>query len=100
MTQVIVISPEQLTAVVREGVREEVSAILREMGRSSDVMTSKEAAVYMSQSENTLRQWRSQSRGPAYLKDQQGVRYLKKDIDAWLRSNRTLTVEAPDAPRH
>lgn len=100
MTQLVVISPEQLASVVRDGLRAELGAILREMGRSTDVMTSKEAAAYMNLAENTLRQWRTQSRGPAYLKDQHGVRYLKKDIDAWLCKSRTLTSEAPDAPLH
>ena len=100
MTGVFVLTPEQLTEVVRESVRSEVGAILREASRSSDVLTSEEAAAYIKQSENTLRQWRTQSRGPAYLKDQRGVRYMKKDLDSWLMSNRTLTSEATHVHLH
>lgn len=97
MNSVVVLTPTEVATLVREGVRAELGAILREMGRPSDVLTSKEAAVYLNQSENTLRQWRMQSRGPAFLKDSHGVRYLKKDLDAWLNSNKVLTAEAPHA---
>lgn len=96
--QLAVMTPEQIREYVGFAVREELGAMVRQMMRPTDVLVPKEAAEYIKQSEGTLRQWRSQGRGPAYLKDRIGVRYLKKDLDAWLLANRTLTSETPDAP--
>ena len=44
-------------------------------------------AQYLSYQVSTLRNWRSQGRGPAYIKiDGWTVRYLKEDLDDWLKS--------------
>lgn len=41
----------------------------------------------------TMEQWRYQGKGPAYLKIQRQVRYLRDDLDAWL-SGRRIEPEA------
>jgi len=47
------------------------------------------AAMLRIKHPQTLAEWRSQGRGPAYIKDGNGyVRYLESDIFAWARANR------------
>lgn len=93
MSQLVVITPEELLTIVTEAVRREVGALVRESVKSKNIMTEREAAEYVGQSPNTLRQWRSDSRGPVYLKDRRGIRYDRKDLDTWLATNRTFTSE-------
>jgi hypothetical protein len=93
------LTTEQVETVIGNLIRRELGCITREASIPKAVYDTREASVYLKQSEHTLRQWRSQSRGPTYLKDVSGVRYLKKDLDAWLAGNRVFTAEAPDAPR-
>jgi predicted DNA-binding transcriptional regulator AlpA len=42
-------------------------------------------------SEKTLANWRSQGRGPRYLKIGRLVRYAMADLEDWERSKRVLT---------
>lgn len=97
MSQVIVTTPAELSAIIAEVIRREMAALALETARPKAIMNEKEAAAYVEQSPNTLRYWRSQGRGPAYQKSKRGIRYDRKDLDAWLASNRTLTSEAPHA---
>ncbi len=53
-------------------------------------MKPKEAAEYLQKSEQTLRHWRNQGCGPAYIKCGRGrgsVKYLREDLDAWVAEN-------------
>lgn len=66
---------------------------------SSDpgVWRDQQAASYLNISRDTLRVWRQrrhQTRGPVFVRVGRLVRYLRRDLDAWLASNR---VE-PTAP--
>ena len=98
-TPVNLLTQEQVEAAVAAVMRRELGNLLRDTVRPpSNILTEKEAAAYLAQSPNTLRHWRKDSRGPAYLKDCRGIRYDKRDLDAWLRSNRTTTSEDPDVP--
>lgn len=45
----------------------------------SERMTPKQAAAYLGVSESTLRDWRSQGRGPRYVKIRR-VFYLRRDL--------------------
>lgn len=94
MSQVIVTTHEELTSLISSAVRRELGAIVRQTATQKTVFTEKEAAEYLNQAASTLRQWRSLSRGPAYLKDKRGIRYSKSDLDTWLAANRTYTAEA------
>lgn len=94
MSQVIVTTPDELSAIISQAVRQEFGTIVRQATMQKTIFTEKEAAEYINQAAGTLRQWRNQSRGPAYLKDTRGIRYQKSDLDAWLASNRTFTLES------
>jgi predicted DNA-binding transcriptional regulator AlpA len=51
-------------------------------------MTESEAAFRLGLKVATLRAWRHQGRGPAYVRLGRAVRYLVIDIDEFLNSNR------------
>ena len=51
-------------------------------------MTESEAACRLGLKVPTLRAWRHQGRGPAYVRLGRAVRYLAIDIDEFLNSNR------------
>jgi excisionase family DNA binding protein len=47
--------------------------------------TTTEVADYLQIPPHTLDQWRSQGKGPHYMKVGRHVRYRWTDVDAWLR---------------
>ena len=96
MSHVIVTSREELSAIVSQAIRRELGAIMQDMARKDprESLTPEQAAEYLGQSVNTLRQWRSQGRGPAYEKRGRNVRYKLEDLEAWRNANRVLTGEA------
>ena len=51
-----------------------------------DLFTSEEAEKYLGIAPGTLKQWRHNSRGPDYIKNQGFIRYLQSDLDFWLDS--------------
>ncbi len=51
-------------------------------------LTETEAAARLGLKVATLRAWRNQSRGPAYVRLGRAIRYLVADIDEFLESNR------------
>lgn len=54
-----------------------------------NIMTSTEAADYIGCKEVTLRTWRKDGFGPPYSQPtERTVRYLREDIDAWLKEHR------------
>lgn len=55
---------------------------------ASQPMTESEAASRLGLKVATLRAWRNQGRGPAYVRLGRAVRYLAIDIDEFLNSNR------------
>lgn len=54
------------------------------------LLTTVEAAELLNYSPETLKQWRSQGRGPAYIKDGNEVRYLVADIKQWIIERRCI----------
>jgi excisionase family DNA binding protein len=54
----------------------------------SQPLTESEAAARLGLKVATLRAWRHQGRGPAYVRLGRAVRYLTTDIDDFIRSNR------------
>lgn len=57
------------------------------------LLSPKEAAEFLGIPEGTLAQWRSQRRGPPYIKlELRLVRYRATDLDVWLKS-RTVETE-------
>ncbi|MFI3270549.1 MAG: helix-turn-helix domain-containing protein [Pseudomonadota bacterium] len=93
-SEIILVTREELAAIVGDAVRNELGAIVRESTLSTAALTEKEAAQYINQAPATLRTWRNQSRGPAYQKGARGIRYAKEDLDAWLKGNRVHTADS------
>jgi excisionase family DNA binding protein len=63
-------------------------------------LTETEAAARLGLKVATLRAWRNQGRGPAYVRLGRAVRYLTADIEEFLTSNRHTprTAATPDHP--
>ena len=59
-------------------------------------LTTKEAAVYLGLSDQTLANWRVHGQGPVYLRlgspGRPRIVYLPEDLDAFLRANRVKTT--------
>jgi hypothetical protein len=53
-----------------------------------ELLPNNEAARELRQKPNTLATWRSQKRGPAYLKIGRQVFYRRADLSAWLGARR------------
>ena len=94
---VIVATPQELRSLIKDAVRTEMSAV-RSTGKIADVLDEKQAAAYIDQKPGTLRQWRTNSKGPAYHKKGRRVFYKKSDLDSWMAAGRTFTAETPNAP--
>jgi predicted DNA-binding transcriptional regulator AlpA len=70
---------------------------LRESTSASKLLTAKEVAEITGLSVETLAQWRSQKRGPHFVKiSRNSVRYWQSDLDAWLAERIVRTNEAFD----
>jgi excisionase family DNA binding protein len=52
------------------------------------LLTIDEAAAYLRQPVKTLRNWRSEGRGPASMKLGRRVLYDKTDLDAWVEQRK------------
>ena len=48
------------------------------------LLTPKEAAEFLSVGEKTLAKWRSERRGPSFVKQGRIVRYRISDLDEWI----------------
>ena len=53
---------------------------------TNDLLTPEEAAKYLTLFPGTLKQWRSQQRGPRYVKVGGRVRYRRDALDEFLQS--------------
>lgn len=51
---------------------------------SQHVVDTKQAALYLGLSKNTLEAWRSRGGGPAYIKYPRAVRYRITDLDEFM----------------
>ena len=65
-----------------------------ENANTNQPLTETEAAARLGLRVATLRAWRNQGRGPAYLRLGRAIRYLTTDIDDFLQSNR----QVPEQP--
>ena len=62
------------------------------------LLTTAEAAEVLGYSDQTLKQWRSQGRGPAYIKDGNQIRYLPADLKDWILERRHIPNDDMAAP--
>ncbi len=71
----------------------EINESLKVSGNAKLLLTPKEAAELLGIPESTLAQWRSQRRGPPYIKmELRLVRYRLSDLEAYL-SGHTIGTE-------
>ena len=60
-------------------------------------LTARQAADYLDVSAETLKQWRWKGVGPEYFKVKNAVRYLKKDLDDYIKTQiKRLKTRNPD----
>ena len=52
------------------------------------LLTTAEVAELLNYTPDTVRRWRREGRGPAYIKDGEEIRYLPADIKAWISERR------------
>jgi excisionase family DNA binding protein len=52
--------------------------------KASRLLRPKEVADYLGLPEHTLAKWRSERRGPPWMKLERLVRYRREDIDEWI----------------
>jgi len=97
MKELIVTTREELTAIIKLAVRSEIGETKPVTFCEDDCLTTEQAAVFLQQSKNTLRQWRSQGRGPAYERRGRTIRYQKSALSAWRDSNVVVTAESVEA---
>lgn len=57
-------------------------------GATNQPLTETHAAARLGLKVATLRAWRNQGRGPAYVRLGRAIRYLSTDLDEFLHSNR------------
>jgi predicted site-specific integrase-resolvase len=65
------------------------------ISEGSHPLTEREAAARLGLKIATLRAWRHQGKGPAFLRLGRAIRYLSNDLDAFVQTNRHRT--APDS---
>lgn len=94
MSDFVVVPVDKLVDIVREAVVDALGSLRVGIPEARTYLTEDQAADYIGVKANTLRNWRVQKRGPAYLKGTGSVRYARKDLDAWLAASRTLTAES------
>jgi predicted DNA-binding transcriptional regulator AlpA len=54
----------------------------------------KDAAPYVGYTPAAFRAWRREGRGPAYIRVGRSIRYLQRDLDAWLSTHRVETADS------
>lgn len=92
MPQVILITPNELEALVRQAVKAEL--ITLQSQQSPSIMSVSDAASYLNLDKSTLDRYRIEKRGPAYSKIGSRVIYRKSDLDAWLEQCKIRTLDS------
>lgn len=57
-----------------------------------NLLTPKEAATYLKMSIHTLATWRSQKRGPAFIRTGRVIKYSQVALDSYLKRNIVKTT--------
>ena len=98
MSQVIILSKEEMHEIIESSVRRGVVIALKETGAQFRRMdfTEKECAEILRVKPETLRQWRYLKRGPRFRKSGRSVLYARKDVEAWLTAQGRETSESVD----
>jgi predicted DNA-binding transcriptional regulator AlpA len=86
-----------LTVQPGRAIREFLKALEGQRGAMADrmVINAEAAAKYLSLSESTLKRWRVEGKGPAWIAlDERRVGYDKRDLDDWLKARTRNRVPA------
>jgi len=85
------VTPKDLTAFKRAAKKSKMKfsewareTLKKACKMNTKLLTTVQAASYLTIKTNTLVQWRGISTGPSYIKLGTAVRYSKKDLDRWL----------------
>lgn len=98
VSEVVVISPQNLRDLVEDAVRAGVAEALQMLQKNhAREMTEREAAQYLGMAPATLRGWRCQKKGPRYHKSGHVIRYGRSDLDAWLAQSNVETIDSLEA---
>ena len=62
------------------------------MQKVEDYLNDVEAAKFLRLSPQTLRNWRTQSKGPAYIRAGRAIRYAINDLRDFMEQNRVNNV--------
>ena len=62
------------------------------MQKVKDFLNDVEAAEFLRLSPQTLRNWRTQCRGPVYIKAGRAIRYAMEDLRAFMEQNRVTNA--------
>lgn len=65
--------------------------VVTEIKVQTQLLTTSEAAQHLNIAESTLRWWRSQRRGPPFVKSRRIVRYRLKDLTDWEQAHYVQT---------
>ena len=60
------------------------------MENKESLLTTEEAGKVLGMSEQTMRIWRIENRGPSFVKINRSIRYLREDLEAFISSNRKV----------
>lgn len=87
---IIVMQADELDSLVAQAVRKGVGMAVKDF-KAKVYMSEKEAGGYLGISPSTLRQMRSQGRGPEFSKMGGNVRYMVTDLDKYTQKNKVMT---------
>ena len=62
---------------------------------NDELLDTAAAGAFLKLAPMTLKLWRSQGRGPAYVRQGNRVAYLRSDLLAWARAHRVVPSAAP-----
>ena len=94
-THVIVTTRAELEDIIRSIVQETLSGGQRKDTKHDE----RQAAALLGLSPATLRRWRSDKQGPAFIKAGRSILYDREDIDRWLLRQRVLTADCQEVRR-
>lgn len=100
-SEIVVVPLERVQHVVIDAVREALgdAAVGSRESRALSVLQHKEALSDKEVEQlygikaGTLRNWRSQGRGPSFVKDGKVILYRRKDLEAYMQGRRVRTYD-------
>lgn len=100
-SEIVVMPVEQVQDVVAEAVRGALGGVTmgtresRELDllQRKEALSDKEVQLLFGINAGTLRNWRSQGRGPSFVKDGKVILYRRKDLETYMQGRRVKTYD-------